>query len=203
MRNKFLKIVMWILCIHFIISCFTPNVMRQIGKWKVYGTNTVLAIERESRPWEWMDGLDLMGALGVRYKEKYLREDVSFIDLGFFRNTNDVDIGILVILSESDKVRMKLDMYYDYEEKKLIYKPVYILQGESGYSEIYKDEKSIDEFLSKYGLTRRDVKKYQKYAVYNVVVRTWTRAHLEWYWLESWKLKLCKVEDNTFRFEEE
>ncbi|MCM1253274.1 MAG: hypothetical protein NC321_10670 [Clostridium sp.] len=61
----------------------------------------------------------------------------------------------------------------------------------------------MESIWYKYGLTRRDVKKYQKYAVYNVVVRTWTKVHLGWYCLESWKLKLCKVEDNTFRFEEE
>ena len=142
-----------------------------------------------------------MGAADVNYKEEYLREDVSFVNLCFFDKSNDVNIGIMVILSESDKVRMKLDMYYDYEEKKLIYKPIYILQGESGYSEIYKDEKSIDEFLSKYGLTRQAVKEYQDYAIYDVVVKTWSKAHLEWYWLESLKLKLCKAEDNTFRFE--
>ena len=201
MQKNFFKLVIGVLCVCFIISCFTPNVMRQIGKWKVYGTNTVLEIEKCSRPWEWMNGLNWMGAFGVNYKEEYLREDVSFIDLDFFHNSNDVDIGIMVILSESDKVRMKLDMYYDYEEKKLIYKPVYILQGESGYSEIYKDEKSIDEFLSKYGLTRQAVKEYQDYAIYDVVVKTWSKAHLEWYWLESLKLKLCKAEDNTFRFE--
>lgn len=65
----------------------------------------------------------------------------------------------------------------------------------------YTDEKSIDEYLSRYGLTRKDVQEYQEYAIYEVIVKTWTKAHRQSYWLERWKLKRCKVVDNTFRFE--
>ena len=199
-KDKFVKIVIVILCIGLLI--LKPNVMSQIGKQKVYGTNRVFAIDKNDTR-EWMFGLETMGAFDVNYKEEYLREDVSFIHLCFFDERNDVSIGIMVNLSEPDKVRMKLDMNYDYEEKKLIYEPVYILQGESGYSEIYEDEKSIDEFLNKYGLTRQDVKEYQEYAIYDVIVKTWTKAHItQWYWFESWKLKMCRVEDNTFQFED-
>lgn len=97
---------------------------------------------------------------------------------------------------------MGLGAHYDYEKKQLIYNPVYIVQGEPGNSEEYTDEKSIDEFLNRYGLTRKDVQKYQDYAIYGVVVKTWIKAHRESYWLERWKLKSREV-DNTFRFEEE
>ena len=99
---------------------------------------------------------------------------------------------------------MGLNAVYDYEEKILIYRPVSIYIGEPNDSERYSDEKSIDEYLSKYGLTRQDVKEYQEYAIYDVIVKTWTKARItQWYWLENLKLKLCKVEDNTFQFEEE
>ena len=94
---------------------------------------------------------------------------------------------------------------YDYEKKELIYEPVYILQGDLGNIEeeivAYTDEKSIDECLSRYGLTRKDVQEYQEYAIYEVVVKTWTKAHKESYWVERWKLKR-KVVDNTFQLED-
>lgn len=73
------------------------------------------------------------------------------------------------------------------------------MQGEPGNTVKYTDEKSIDECLNRYGLTRKDV---QEYAVYEVIVKTWTKAYRESYWLERWKLKRCKVVDNTFRFED-
>ena len=125
-KDKFVKIVIVILCIGLLI--LKPNVMSQIGKQKVYGTNRVFAIDKNDTR-EWMFGLETMGAFDVNYKEEYLREDVSFIHLCFFDERNDVSIGIMVNLSEPDKVRMKLDMNYDYKEKKLTYYPVYIVQA--------------------------------------------------------------------------
>ncbi|MCM1386798.1 MAG: hypothetical protein NC231_05695 [Bacillus sp. (in: Bacteria)] len=35
----------------------------------------------------------------------------------------------------------------------------------------------------------------EEYAIYDVVVKTWTKEH--------WQSKRCRVEDNTFRFAEE
>lgn len=203
MRNKLLKIVIGALCIYFTIVCFTPNVMSQIGKSQAFGLNAVPEIDGYHPEWEWPNALDTFGAHSLKYKEEYLKEDVLSISLLFYHNSNDIDIGIMINLSESDKVRMGLGAYYDYEEKELTYNPVYILQGESSSSEEYTDEKSIDEYLNKYGLTRQDVERCQEYAIYDVIVKTWTKAHLESYWLERWKLKLCKVTDNTFQFEEE
>ena len=201
MHNVFLKIGIGILCIICsIILLLKPNVMDEIGKQKVYGTNDVPEINKCYDTWEWMNGLETMGAFDVKYKEKYLSENVSFIHLCFYCDNNDVSIGIMVNLSESDKVMMKLDMRYYCEEKRLTYDSVYILQGEEG--TIYSDEKSIDEFFSKYGLTRQDVKEYQEYAIYDVVVKTWSKAHMELYWLERWRLKRCEVVDNTFQFED-
>ncbi len=204
MQNKNSKIIAGVLCIYFIISCFTPNVMSQIGKRQIYGLNHISEIDGYYPEWEWKPSLETVGALSVNYKRKYLREDVLDISLGFCLNSNDVRVYITVILSEADNVIMELKANYDYDEKKLIYDPVYIVQGEPGNSVTYSDEKSIDEYLAKYGLTRQDVKEYLEYAIYDVIVKTWTKAHLtELYWLERWKLKLCKVTDHTFWFEEE
>ena len=216
MNNKFLRIVICILCIHFIISCLSPNVMSQIGKSKIYGAIYVPELKgclggwRDE--WEWMGALKTMGASRIDYQEEYLREDVASISLLFFNDAvdyceiNDFNIYIKVNLSETDQMIMELEMRYDYDKKELIYEPVYILQGEwdnLDNIEEYTDEKRIDECLSRCGLTRKDVQEYQEYAIYEVIVKTWTKAHRQSYWWERWKLKRCKVVDNTFRFDEE
>lgn len=209
MQNFVLKVVICVLGIYCVISIIKPNVMDEIGEQKIYGLFRVPAVHYSGHDrWEWMGGLETMGALWVDYKEEFLREDVSKISLHFrydtisYNEINDFSISIRVILSESDKAEMGLGAEYDYEKKELLYDPVYIIQGEPENSEVYTDEKSIDEFLNRYGLTRKDVQKYQDYAIYGVVVKTWTKAHRESYWLERWKLK-SRVVDNTFRFEEE
>ena len=223
MNNKFLKIMISILCILFIVSscirlgksCFTPNILGQIGESKIYGAVDVPELDdclsgwRDE--WEWMTALETFGALDVEYNEDYLRKNVEFVSLLFFYDTvdyceiNDFNISVGVNLSETDQVIMDLQMRYDYDKKELIYEPVYIVQGDwenLDNIEEYTDEKSIDECLDRYGLTRQDVQKYQEYAIYKVVVKTWTKAHRQSYWLERWKLKRCTLVDNTFRFEE-
>lgn len=177
MQDFVLKVVICVLSIYSIISVVVslskPNVMDEIGEQKIYGLFRVPAVHYSGHDrWEWMGGLETMGALWVDYKEEFLREDVSKISLHFrydtisYNEINDFSISIRVILSESDKAEMGLGAEYDYEKKELLYDPVYIIQGEPENSEVYTDEKSIDEFLNRYGLTRKDVQKYQDYAIY-------------------------------------
>ena len=81
MQNKFLKIVIGILCIGLIILCLKPNVMSQIGKQKVYGTNTVSEIEKCHDTWEWMNGLKLklceVEDNTFQFEEESVMEDVE------------------------------------------------------------------------------------------------------------------------------
>ena len=207
MKNFALKVIIFVLCVCSIIcvtvSFLKPNVMDEIGEQKIWGLVRVREIEEVHEPWDWMLGLETMGALWVDYQEKYLREEVTELSLHFSDDDNDIAIGMEVILSEPDIVVMWLEVDYDCEEKQLIYHPMIIVQGELDNSEVYTDEKSIDECLNRYGLTRKDVQEYQEYALYDVVVKTWAKAHHKSYFLERWKLKRCKVVDNTFQFEEE
>lgn len=202
MREFVLKVVICVLGIYFVISIIKPNVMDEIGERKIYGLIRVPGIEKVHDSWEWMLWLETMGAFDVNYQTEYLREGVSEISLWFYDYKNDIHMYIEVVLSDSDKVAMRLGVYYDYEKKELIYEPVYILQGEFGNREEYLDGESINEYLNQYGFTRKDVQRYQDYAIYGVVVKTWTKAHRESYWIERWKLK-SRVVDNTFQFEEE
>ena len=121
MNNKFLRIVICILCIYFIISCLRPNVLRQISKSKIYGAMTVPELDGCLNgfrgEWEWMEAFETMGAISIDYKEEFLREEVSEISLGF-SYTNNVRTSTSVILSESDKVTMYLGVDYDYEKSR-------------------------------------------------------------------------------------
>lgn len=206
MHKKVLKVVICVLCVCsiIVISFFKSNVLDKIGEWKIHGLVLVPEIEaiHDNNESEWMLGLETFGALWVDYREEYLREVVPEISLHFKADKNDVDIYAQVILSEADKVNMEIEAHYDYQKKELLYRPVYIIQGEPGNTMEYRDEKTIDEYLNRYGLTRKDVQEYQEYIIYDVVVKTWTKAHWESYWLERWKLKR-RVVDHTFRFEEE
>ena len=209
MQNFVLKVVICVLGIYSIISIVVsllkPNVMDEIGEQKIYGLVWVPEIE-EHDPRDWIFGLETMSALGVDYKEEYLREDVSEISLWFHDGKNDVNIYTQVLLSEADKVKLEMAAYYNYEKKELIYYPIAITQGDpnnpEGVIEEYIDEAIINEYLNRYGLTRKDVQRNQDYVIYGVVVKTWTKAHKESYWLERWKLK-SRVVDHTFWFERE
>lgn len=193
MNKKVLKALIGLLCLCsiFVIPFFTPNVMDEIGKWKIHCLVQVPEIEaiHDDNESDWMLALETFGVKWVDYREEYLREDVPEISLHFRDGTNDIDIDALIILSEADKVYMYIAAHYDYEKKKLLYEPVYIIQRDPGNEEVYEDEKTIDGYLNRYGLTRKDVQEYQKYVIYDVVVKTWTKAHRKSYWLERWKLK--------------
>lgn len=207
MRGFVLKAVICVLCIYSIISVavslLKPNVMDEIGEQNINGLVWVPEIE-EHDPRDWIFGLETMSVLGVEYKEEYLREDVSEISLWFYDDKNDVDIYAQILLSESDKVKLEMAAYYNYEKKELLYYPIAITQKDpnnpEGITEAYIDETTINEYLNRYGLTRKDVQRYQDYVIYGVVVKTWTKAHKESYWLERWKLKRKEI-DHTFWFE--
>ena len=91
MHYKFLRIIICILGICFIIQCFSSNALSQIGKSKIYGAMDVPELEGclsgWHDEWEWMGALETMGAASIDYKGEYLRKDVESISLLFFYDT--------------------------------------------------------------------------------------------------------------------
>ena len=94
MNNKFSKIIIAISSTLFVLSgilfgksCFTPNILSQIGESKIYGAIDVPELDdclsgwRDE--WEWMTALETFGALDVEYNEDYLRKNVEFVSLLF------------------------------------------------------------------------------------------------------------------------
>ena len=184
MNKSLLKVIIFVFCISFIMAWLRPNAMEEIGRLQAYVLNGVPESEGYHPAWEWEMSLDTVGTLGV----EYLRKDVPFIALYFSNDSKDIGIGVAINLSEQDKGGLEMGANYYYEEKTLVYNPIYVWK-ESDDLEVHVDEKQIDEYLSKYGLTRKDVKEYQEYAIYDVIVKTW-------------KLKFCDTVDNTFKPQE-
>ena len=203
MNNALIRMVIFVFSTSLTMAWIRPNVMDEMGVSQVYGANKVKEIDRFYPVWEWEMALETFGALWVDYKEEYLKDEISYINLIFYYDRSDVAISSMVTLSEEDEVWLRIRADYDYEEKKLVYAPIFIGQGETGDTEVYKEEEKVNEYLNKYGVTREDVKAYQEYIVYDVAVKTWSRRYLKYYWLEKWKLKLCDTVDNTFQFPEE
>ena len=101
-----LKLAICITCIYLFISCFTPNVLSQIGKLQAFGLNRVTEINGYRPEWEWPGALDTFGSHTLEYKEEYMKEDIVYISLRFQHNSNDVDIYSKIYLSDADQVRM-------------------------------------------------------------------------------------------------
>lgn len=203
MNNALIRMVIFVFSTSLTMAWIRPNVMDEMGVSQVYGANKVKEIDRFYPVWEWEMALETFGALWVDYKEEYLKDDIESIEIWFYDKKDDVSIISIIDLSEKDKVRLRIGMEYDSKKKKLQYEPIYILYGESGDAEVYEEEEKVNEYLNKYGVTREDVKAYQEYVVYDVVVKTWSKTYLKNYWVEKWKLKCCNTEDNTFQFPEE
>ena len=61
----------------------------------------------------------------------------------------------------------------------MIYEPVKVVKCSDKPEEIehYKDEENINRYLDEYNLTREDIAEYQRYGLYDVVVKTWVDAN--------------------------
>ena len=201
-RIKVLKLLLPIgMCMLLVIYNLRTNVMDKIGVQKMYGLVKIPEVVGVHDAWEWYVGLETFGALSVNYKEEYLDRGVEEIGLHFSADDNNIGITIIKWMSKEDSLKMMLYANYDYANKILEYEPVEIVQSEGKDCKIYTDSKSITQYMSQYDITKEDVEEYYEYAIYDVIVRTWTKRYRQFYWLEKWKLECCMI-DNSFIFEE-
>ncbi|MDE7321194.1 MAG: TipC family immunity protein [Lachnospiraceae bacterium] len=201
-RIKVLKLLFPIgMCLFLVFYNLRTNVLEQIAESKMYGLVKIPEVVGVHDAWEWYVGLETFGALEVNYKEEYLDENVKEIGLHFSADDNNIGITIIKWMSGGDSLRMMLYANYDYTNKVLEYEPIEIVQREGEDCKIYTDSKSIRQYMSKCNITEEDVEDYYEYAIYDVIVRTWTKRYRQFYWLEKWKLERCTI-DNSFAFEE-
>ena len=201
-RIKILKLLLPIgMCVLLVFYNFRMNVLDEIAEQKIYGLVKIPEVVGVHDAWEWYVGLETFGAISVYYEEEYLDKSVKEIGLHFSANDNNIGIAIIKWMSEEDSLRMMLYANYDYTNKVLEYEPVEIVQGEGEDCKIYTDSESIRQYMAQYNITKEDVEDYYEYAIYDVIVRTWTKRYRQFYWLEKWKLERCTI-DNSFVFKD-
>lgn len=90
--KRICKTAIWMVCIYWLISCFTPNVLSRIGKLQAFGLNHVKESRGDHPEWEWPGALDTSGSMSLCDKGEYLKEDIVDISLRFQHNSNDISI---------------------------------------------------------------------------------------------------------------
>ena len=201
MKIKILKIGVSIIWISVLFVYFRANALDEICKQKIHGLNKVPEICGVNKEWEWYDTLEWFTLNTVVYDNEFLKENIERIDITFFNNKREISIFMSAYLSKADKVCILFLVDYDGKNKELIYNPISIAIGpDNGCAKFFKDEESICKYLNKYGVTKENVNDYYEYLVYDVVVKTWVKAHKGIFKLEKWKLMHCKIIDNSFSF---
>ena len=199
MKKK--KIFLYIIPLLVFALCtiyLRDNVLDKIYRYRLWGLNRVPEIEKVHDIYEWESALEFFGVLWVEYDKTYLKDNVQ-IHIYFLSDEERDYIDINETVSLTDKVELHLNSSYDYSQKVWEYDSIYIVEEKEGKSEHYTDEGSVNRYLQEYNITREEVMGYRKYALYDVVVRTWVEANGGIYWLEKLKLENCTV-DNTFQF---
>lgn len=143
----------------------------------------------------------------IYYDKDYLREgeNISFT----FRNLPITDKNrknVKIFATKymiPDTLKIHIMIEYNYARRTIIYDLLVFDERipVTGESEDYYDEANIRRLMEKYSITEEDIREFQEYVLYDVVLKSWKGATFT-YDLEKWKLQQCRVEDLTFKFEE-
>ena len=146
---------------------------------------------------------DFFGCDSVDYEEEYIKDNYN---IGiFYENTSDniVIEGSCNVKNQPDNnMWIILHMIYNPKEKKLVLEPIAVSVKDKGENVAthYYDKENIDQYMKQCNISEEDIREYQNYILYDVVVKTWTKAHGGLNFLERLKIGLC-IEDHTFDFE--
>lgn len=200
-KKRIIKVLVLLMVCMFFISYMRTNVFDIMGKRKIAVMIKIPEVDEDSDIWEWNQALDFFGFNSAIYDNEYLRKEIEDLRLSFFPDCNNIKIFISVWLSEKDLLRMVLYARYDYDTKELEYVPLGIAQGD-GVEYCYVEPECVDQYLEQYDITKEDIAEYYRYAIYDVILKTWTDRYWRIYGLEKWKLERCKLIDNDYQFKE-
>lgn len=130
----------------------------------------------------------------LRYKEEYLKDEVK-IRLFFPKDKQYTQIYGSVDLKKHTHII--IDMAYNPMNRSLILEPIYISNWENGMYKYYEDKESITQYLEEYNITEEDIRDYQDYILYEVILKTWVETQGGNYEREREKLERCII-DQTF-----
>lgn len=194
-----IAVILTMLSYHFIRR---GNIMDEIYRAIKKNDFKVINIVPELKDinYEDLSQLENFGGLSIPYKEEYLKD--SFKSELFFPVKDD-KIQILSNVRLDSATLLIIYMSYDYKNKIMNMEPIHISYREEDQElgEHYYDSQTITEFLNRFDLEEKDIKEYQDYFLYDIVVKTWAKAHGENVEKAVQKMKECKRIDKTFTFE--
>lgn len=219
MKKRYIIVGIIALGITFFWNYFrlSGNVLDHIG---LAGYSGLSQFEGVELPHSWHEfglALETFGGNSIAYREDYLREGerISF----FFSSEQEkrtvmltegillklgenVHINASIPLTSTTKISIKIE--YDYANRTIIYGPVAIgerAEEETIVYEMYEDEENVRRLLEKYSLTEEDVREFQEYVLYDVVLKSWIGGYGRNFDREKRELQRCKVEDLSFEYE--
>ena len=149
---------------------------------------------------------EMYGGVQISYSDEYVKDNtfvgVYSSDKGNFKLSS----GFALEEQGNKEISVFTGMSYDRDMHKLVLEPVFIIvyemDGTGVIDREYYDKENIDQYLDQYNISEEDIRECQNYILYDVVVKTWTKAHGGLNFLERLKIGLC-IEDHTFDFEYE
>ena len=147
---------------------------------------------------------EMYGGVQISYSDEYVKDNtfvgVYSSDKGNFKLSS----GFALEEQGNKEISVFTGMSYDRDMHKLVLEPVFIIvyemDGTGVIDREYYDKENIDQYLDQYNISEEDIRECQNYILYDVVVKTWTKAHGGLNFLERLKIGLC-IEDHTFDFE--
>lgn len=139
---------------------------------------------------------EIFGCLRIYYKEEYLKDNETVVLV--FPDEQD-GLKIWSDIDFADKIQLCIKFDYDYTEHILIYEPIVIVvDGEDSIR--YEDSEEIYRLLKSYNIGEEEIRKYQKYVLEDVIIRTWVNANGGNFEKEKEKMNRCTLVDRTFDF---
>lgn len=139
------------------------------------------------------------------YNEEILRDEFDDVTVLVSKDKSDLYVAFGGDIVLSDKLWLVVDFKYDYRKRCLTYEPISVGEDIDGehWANFYYDEKTVRRYMEEYGITDEDIREYQDYILYDLIVKTWAEGNNKITRYEAWKVKYCKTVDNTFAFEAE
>lgn len=157
--------------------------------------------ELEEKEYEDLEEYENFGAFSIAYLNEYLEDSYS-VALKFPAvRQNYIEIRVNKVIGEN--ALLNFTMSYDYDHKTMIYQPIEICVRDGEHSYHYYDKENVTKYFEIFHITKEDVKEYRRYALYDVVLRTWVNANGGNYEHEVKRMQDTKFIDCSFDYTEE
>ena len=136
----------------------------------------------------------------IPYKQEFLRDN---FEVSLFLPNDEHGIEIDNVIRISDTVQINMFMDYEHEDQTLILKPLEMYEeSEDGKDDgtYHTEGEAIRKLLDECGVTEQDIKEYQNYILYDVVMQTWVRRNYYERELTERDYEDLQIEDHTFDF---